>query len=66
MNPFKRLTPPVLAEWATAALVFTSGVTVGHAAQGGLTAAQTAGGVAAILGSITLAVIVRAPMKARR
>lgn len=65
MNLFKRLTPPVLAQWGSAALVFASGATVGHAAQGGLTVAQTAGGVAAILGSISLAVLVRIPAKAR-
>ena len=48
------------AEWGSAGLVFISGAIVGHAASTGMTAEQWTGGVAAVLGSVALAVMVRA------
>ena len=46
------------AEWGSAGLVFVSGAIVGHAASTGMTAEQWTGGVAAVLGSVALAVMV--------
>jgi hypothetical protein len=63
----KMLFSPMAAEWSSAALVFLSGAVVGHQAQFGLSPAQWTGGAAAILGSIALAVMVRAwPAPSRR
>ena len=56
----KILLSPLAAEWSTGALVFVSGAVVGHQAQLGLSPVQWTGGVAAVLGSIALAVMVRA------
>jgi hypothetical protein len=56
----KTVLSPMAAEWASAALVFFSGAVVGHQAQFGLSPAQWTGGVAAVLGSVALAVMVRA------
>lgn len=48
-----------LTEWGSAALVFLTGAVTGHHLALGMTAAQGAGAVAAVLGSVTLAVAVR-------
>lgn len=56
----KTLVSPLAVEWSSAALVFVSGAVVGHQAQFGLSPAQWTGGVTAVLGSIVLAVMVRA------
>jgi hypothetical protein len=63
MSLFKMLFSFPVVEWGSAALVFVSGATVGHAARAGLTDLQWAGGAAAILGSIAVAVLVRTPAK---
>lgn len=47
------------AEWASAFLVFGSGAAAGHYASLGMSSAQWAGAVAAVLGSIAVAVMVR-------
>jgi hypothetical protein len=47
------------AEWASAFLVFGSGATAGHYASLGMTPTQWAGAVAAVLGSVAVAVMVR-------
>jgi hypothetical protein len=57
---FKILTSPQAVEWSTAALVFVSGALVGREASVGMSAIQWTGGVAAVLGSVVLAVMVRA------
>lgn len=59
-----------MAEWATASLVFVSGVMAGRLIATGMTEIQAAGAFAAVLGSITAAVAVRvwpapAPVKVR-
>ena len=48
-----------LIEWSTAGLVFVSGAMSGHYAAMGMDIVQIAGAVAAVLGSVTLAVAVR-------
>jgi hypothetical protein len=47
------------AEWGSAALVFASGATAGHYASLGMTPMQWAGAAAAVLGSVTVAVVIR-------
>jgi hypothetical protein len=57
-----------LIDWATAALVFLSGALTGHYAAEGMNMIQWAGAIAAVLGSVTLAVAVRvwpAPVKSK-
>ncbi len=46
-------------EWATGALVFIVAMTMGTYAAQGMNAVQWAGAAAAVLGSVTLAVMVR-------
>lgn len=46
-------------EWATAALVFLVSMIVGAYAAQGMNAVQWAGAAAGVLGSVTLAVLVR-------
>ena len=54
------------AEWGSAILVFTSGAMAGHYASLGMTPVQWAGAAAAVLGSVTVAVVVRVwPAKAK-
>ncbi|HEY3696127.1 hypothetical protein [Phenylobacterium sp.] len=48
-----------VAEWLSASLVIISGGLAGHYAVSGMNAVQWAGAVAAVLGSITVAVSVR-------
>jgi preprotein translocase subunit SecF len=48
-----------VAEWLSASLVIICGGLAGHYAVGGMNAVQWAGAVAAVLGSITVAVSVR-------
>ena len=48
-----------IVEYASAGLVFACGGLAGHYASVGMTAIQWAGAVAAVLGSVTLAVAVR-------
>ena len=48
-----------LIEWGSAGLVFLSGAMTGHYAAIGMNAVQWAGAVAAVLGSVTVAVAVR-------
>ena len=48
-----------LIEWGSAGLVFLSGAMTGHYAAMGMTPVQWAGAVAAVLGSVTVAVAVR-------
>lgn len=53
------------AEWGSAILVFASGAMAGHYASVGMSPVQWAGAAAAVLGSVTVAVIVRVwPAKA--
>lgn len=47
------------AEWATAALVFVVSMIAGRMAADGMNAIQWTGAIAAVLGSITVAVAVR-------
>lgn len=58
-----------LVEWGSAALVFLSGAMTGHYAAIGMNTVQWAGALAAVLGSVTVAVAVRVwpqePVKAR-
>lgn len=64
---FKMLTTRDAAEWSSALLVILSGGMTGHYASMGMNTVQWAGAVAAILGSVTVAVAVRvwpAPEKA--
>lgn len=56
---FKDLYNFAILEWGSIALVFVSGATVGEQARNGLNEIQIAGAVAAILGSVVLAVLVR-------
>ena len=54
------------AEWGSAVMVFASGAMAGHYASLGMTPVQWAGAVAAVLGSVTVAVVVRVwPAKAQ-
>lgn len=56
------------ADWGSAALVFICGGLAGHYASLGMNAVQMGGAMAAVLGSVTLAVAVRvwpAPEKAK-
>lgn len=55
----KFITSDEAIEWATAALVFIVSMTTGSYAAQGMNAIQWAGGGAAVLGSVTLAVLVR-------
>ena len=48
-----------VAEWASAALVVVASLIVGYEASLGMTAQQWAGGAIAVLGSISVAVMVR-------
>jgi hypothetical protein len=60
------ITTKEAAEWGSAILVFTSGALAGHYASLGMNAMQWAGAGAAVLGSVTVAVIVRVwPVKAK-
>jgi len=55
-----------VAEWGSALLVFASGAMAGHYASLGMNAAQWTGAAAAVLGSVTVAVVVRVwPAKAK-
>jgi hypothetical protein len=60
---FKDLYNFAVLEWGSIALVFVSGATVGEQARFGLNEIQIAGAVAAILGSVALAVLVRVKPK---
>jgi hypothetical protein len=54
------------AEWASAILVFASGAMAGHYASLGMSPVQWAGAAVAVLGSVTVAVVVRIwPARAR-
>jgi len=53
------ITSKDLTDWGSAALVFLSGALTGHYAANGMTAIQWAGAIAAVLGSVTVAVAVR-------
>jgi hypothetical protein len=46
-------------DWASVALVITSGGLAGHYASEGMNGVQWAGAIAAVLGSVTVAVAVR-------
>ncbi len=58
-----------LVEWGSASLVFVSGAMTGHHAAIGMNTVQWAGALAAVLGSVTVAVAVRVwpqePVKAQ-
>lgn len=47
------------AEWGSALMVFTSGAMAGHYASLGMTPLQWAGAAVAVLGSVTVAVVIR-------
>jgi hypothetical protein len=54
------------AEWGSALLVFGSGAMAGHYASIGMSPIQWAGAAAAVLGSVTVAVVIRVwPAKAK-
>jgi hypothetical protein len=54
------------AEWGSAIMVFASGAMAGHYASLGMTPVQWAGAAAAVLGSVTVAVVIRIwPAKAQ-
>jgi len=60
------ITSKEAAEWGSAIMVFASGAMAGHYASLGMTPVQWAGAAAAVLGSVTVAVVVRVwPAKAR-
>ncbi|MDB5466333.1 MAG: hypothetical protein JWQ46_1095 [Phenylobacterium sp.] len=62
------ITTKEAAEWGSALMVFASGGMAGHFASIGMTPVQWAGAVAAVLGSVTVAVAVRvwpAPVKVK-
>lgn len=60
------ITSKEAAEWGSALLVFASGAMAGHYASLGMTPVQWAGAAAAVLGSVTVAVVIRIwPAKAR-
>ncbi len=48
-----------IVDWASVALVVTSGGLAGHYASVGMNGVQWAGAIAAVLGSVTVAVAVR-------
>jgi len=48
-----------LIDWGSAGLVFLSGAMTGHYAAIGMNTVQWAGAIAAVLGSVTVAVAVR-------
>jgi hypothetical protein len=57
-----------IVDWSSVALVVTSGGLAGHYASVGMNGVQWAGAIAAVLGSVTVAVAVRvwpAPQKAK-
>lgn len=58
-----------LVDWGSAALVFLSGAMTGHYAAIGMNTVQWAGALAAVVGSVTVAVAVRVwpqePVKAQ-
>ncbi len=56
---FKLFTSAEALEWATGALVFIVAMLMGTYAAQGMNAVQWAGAAAAVLGSVTLAVLVR-------
>jgi len=59
------ITSKEAAEWGSAILVFASGALAGHYASLGMTPVQWAGAAAAVLGSVTVAVVLRVwPAKA--
>jgi len=53
------ITKKDLIEWGSACLVFLSGAMTGHYAAIGMNAVQWSGALAAVLGSVTVAVAVR-------
>ena len=53
------ITQKDLVEWSSACLVFLSGAASGHFAAIGMNPVQWAGALAAVLGSVTVAVAVR-------
>jgi hypothetical protein len=53
------ITKKDLIEWSSASLVFLSGAMTGHYAAMGMSTVQWAGALAAVLGSVTVAVAVR-------
>ena len=53
------ITKKDLIDWGSASLVFLSGAMTGHYAAIGMNAVQWAGSLAAIVGSVTVAVAVR-------
>lgn len=53
------ITKKDLIEWSSASLVFLSGAMTGHYAAIGMNTVQWAGALAAVLGSVTVAVAVR-------
>lgn len=60
------VTSKEVAEWGSALLVFASGAMAGHYASLGMSPMQWAGAAAAVLGSVTVAVVVRVwPAKAK-
>lgn len=60
------ITSKEAAEWGSAIMVFASGALAGHYAAMGMTPVQWAGAAAAVLGSVTVAVVVRVwPAKAK-
>lgn len=53
------ITKKDLADWSSASLVFLSGAMTGHYAAIGMNTIQWTGAIAAVLGSVTVAVAVR-------
>jgi len=53
------ITKKDLIDWSSASLVFLSGAMTGHYAAIGMNAIQWTGALAAVLGSVTVAVAVR-------
>lgn len=53
------ITKKDLIDWSSASLVFLSGAMTGHYAAIGMNAIQWSGAIAAVLGSVTVAVAVR-------
>ena len=53
------ITKKDLVDWGSACLVFLSGAMTGHYAAIGMNAVQWSGSIAAVLGSVTVAVAVR-------
>ena len=54
-----QITQRDLIDWGSALLVFVSGATTGHYAASGMNAIQWLGAVAAVMGSVAVAVAVR-------